>query len=1102
MATIFDTLKNVEDPIVGAKVTVSLVVDVNGTGEGFVTADQFGIGFHYTTYTDDEGRWEVIGTPNEEISPANTVYKVVVKYPGSSRKDTNYFTIPAEDGDYWLYDVLTEAPGDLPDPNLLDEHIANASDPHAAAGYAKQADLSAHLNDTTDAHDASAISFSPTGSVAGTDLQAAVAEVASEAASAVSSEASTRASADTTLQTNITNEATARANADTAHAADTTNIHGITDTSLLETTTGSAAKVAAHEADTTAVHGIANTANLETSAGAQAKVDAAIAALVNSAPGLLDTLDEIAAALGDDPNFATTITNLINARITKATLDANTLLKADTDDTPVALTVAEQTLVGRITGGNVDDLSVAQVKTLLALAGADIANTPAGTVAASTVQGAINELDSEKETPAGAQAKVDTHVNDTTAAHAASAIGVTPSGNLAADDVQEALTELQTGLNDFAVNVRDYGATGAGGTYHTHIQAAIDVVNTAGGGTVLLPPGDFGIGAALELGSNTQLRGSGYKTRLFRTSTFGDALLTNKGRGSTVYAGNSNLIVRDLYLDDRRDDLGASSSPQACLAFGHCDGILVENVWTDQCYYHGIEINSSRHFVVRSCFVTNARSSGIQLDKAESGGFTGLNADGTIVRDGVVTANNVWDCAGYSDSVMDRAGAIHVHKHPAKNIAITNNIIKNCANGITVENANDGTVTEVHEGITITGNTLEQIVKDPTDTRTLNGYGIYCTPCSGLVISGNTMRNVERRAIRLISAASLRHSSVSITGNHIHLNSGDYAIDVAKTDGFSISGNVIAGSWRAATLAAIICGEDTTGGTVGNNLLQGQGSGTIYGIAISSPSSLSCSDVTVVGNTISDFTNGIRVAQQGGGTFTDINVGPNLCADCTTGVVFTGTVTDSVLNGIRTPGCTTGVSWGASVDNCVADNILVRGCTTGFTYTMNSNLIGKVKDDTTVRAPVIPTDTNKVSTARRATGNLTLNSTSWANLPSLGTLTLAVQTGDIIQVGLSGRFSSENVWGFLDVATIVSAAVVNSLSGVAESANNEGITGWSGVAGSIHSNIGSPVLYTIQSGDISSGTVTLQIRYRTLTAANKTLLADSNRPLTFWARVL
>ena len=41
------------------------------------------------------------------------------------------------------------------------------------------------------------------------------------------------------------------------------------------------------------------------------QVNSAISALVDSAPETLDTLNELAAALGDDPNFATTITNQI-----------------------------------------------------------------------------------------------------------------------------------------------------------------------------------------------------------------------------------------------------------------------------------------------------------------------------------------------------------------------------------------------------------------------------------------------------------------------------------------------------------------------------------------------------------------------------------------------------------------------------------------------------------------------------------------------------------------------------------------------------------------------------------------------------------------------
>lgn len=44
---------------------------------------------------------------------------------------------------------------------------------------------------------------------------------------------------------------------------------------------------------------------------ANSYTDNAIASLVNTAPATLDTLNELAAALGDDPNFATTVTNQI-----------------------------------------------------------------------------------------------------------------------------------------------------------------------------------------------------------------------------------------------------------------------------------------------------------------------------------------------------------------------------------------------------------------------------------------------------------------------------------------------------------------------------------------------------------------------------------------------------------------------------------------------------------------------------------------------------------------------------------------------------------------------------------------------------------------------
>lgn len=55
----------------------------------------------------------------------------------------------------------------------------------------------------------------------------------------------------------------------------------------------------------------ADTLNGSTATDLQTAITAAI---VDSAPGTLDTLNELAAALGDDANFATTITNLVNDR--------------------------------------------------------------------------------------------------------------------------------------------------------------------------------------------------------------------------------------------------------------------------------------------------------------------------------------------------------------------------------------------------------------------------------------------------------------------------------------------------------------------------------------------------------------------------------------------------------------------------------------------------------------------------------------------------------------------------------------------------------------------------------------------------------------------
>lgn len=48
------------------------------------------------------------------------------------------------------------------------------------------------------------------------------------------------------------------------------------------------------------------------------QIDTKVAALVDQAPETLNTLNELSAALGDDPNFATTVTNMISTKVTSS----------------------------------------------------------------------------------------------------------------------------------------------------------------------------------------------------------------------------------------------------------------------------------------------------------------------------------------------------------------------------------------------------------------------------------------------------------------------------------------------------------------------------------------------------------------------------------------------------------------------------------------------------------------------------------------------------------------------------------------------------------------------------------------------------------------
>jgi len=163
--------------------------------------------------------------------------------------------------------------------------------------------------------------------------------------------------ADTSALATTSATATAIGTAVSDHNTDTTNVHGIADTAALATTSGVSTSISTHNSATTSVHGIANTALLATTADvaavtktsiglgnvdntadaskpvstaqstaiatakAEAIADATsqVNALLTGAPAALNTLDELAAALGDDANFAASVTTSLGLKVDSLT---------------------------------------------------------------------------------------------------------------------------------------------------------------------------------------------------------------------------------------------------------------------------------------------------------------------------------------------------------------------------------------------------------------------------------------------------------------------------------------------------------------------------------------------------------------------------------------------------------------------------------------------------------------------------------------------------------------------------------------------------------------------------------------------------------------
>lgn len=112
-------------------------------------------------------------------------------------------------------------------------------------------------------------------------------------------------------------------------------------------------------------------------------ISAAINNLINGSPGALDTLNELAIAMGNDPNFATTITNLLSNKVDKVTGK-----QLSTED----FTTALLTKLNNITGTNTGDETASTIKTKLGITTLSGSNTGDQTLSSFGITATAAEL--------------------------------------------------------------------------------------------------------------------------------------------------------------------------------------------------------------------------------------------------------------------------------------------------------------------------------------------------------------------------------------------------------------------------------------------------------------------------------------------------------------------------------------------------------------------------------------------------------------------------------------------------------------------------------------------------------------------------------------
>lgn len=374
---------------------------------------------------------------------------------------------------------------------------------------------------------------------------------------------------------------------------------------------------------------------------------------------------------------------------------------------------------------------------------------------------------------------------------------------------------------DGAYNAKAYGAKGDNTTNDSPaIQAAMDAAGDAGGGVVIIPPGNYRLNAQLEPASNTTVIANG----AYLWSGAGNYLLVSNVSGATGFGGGQNIHVQGGIWDGKAQDAAADAAYNV-IGFYHCRNVSVRDaIIRNVASWHGLEFNSSD-----GCIADNVRFEGfVDTTTAQSRQFSAAIQIDLATNDSTCSKNvTVQNC--YVGPAVDGSG--------------------NGSFGRGFDSHTDA-LGFWYTGIRIVNNVIESTIQEGIQTYSWNDS----------VVSGNVIKSPGKAGIKVAGNAANDVRNLTITNNVVN-SPGENGIYLAPVGtrlitNSTISGNVVDNAGTVTGQPAIYL-QYSQSCTISSNSVYG---GSNIGIAL-----VSCNNSTISGNVITDAGHdGIRVGETSG----------------------------------------------------------------------------------------------------------------------------------------------------------------------------------------------------------------------------------------------